>query len=141
MLRRLQVFKVFLSVISCESLDGIWRVGFFIFVKSLLNPSIYTCLLVRLAANSKGIIHGLHSNDDFSAYNLGNENGFSVFDGIQCSEYVVRKKVEYEMLERRHGDPSSLVANSSSARENLSWDPLYGSLENIILSAWNWHKK
>jgi len=85
--------------------------------------------------------YGIDNNDGFSAYNLGNGNGFSVFDVIQCSEYVVGKKVEYEILERRHGDPSSLVANSSIARENLSWNPLYGSLENIILSAWNWHKK
>ena len=36
--------------------------GFFIFVKSLLNPSIHACLLVRLAANSKGIIHVIIRN-------------------------------------------------------------------------------
>ncbi|MDB4456404.1 hypothetical protein N9141_01445 [bacterium] len=36
--------------------------GLFIFVKSLLNPSIHACLLVRLAANSKGIIHVIIRN-------------------------------------------------------------------------------
>ena len=36
--------------------------SFFIFVKSLLNPSIHACLLVRLAANSKGVIHVIMRN-------------------------------------------------------------------------------
>lgn len=83
---------------------------------------------------------GIDNISGFSAYNLGNGNGFSVLDVIECSEHITGSKVEYEILSRRHGDPVSLVANSSLALKKLSWQPSYGTLESIISSAWNWHK-
>lgn len=77
----------------------------------------------------------------FSAYNLGNSNGFSVLDVIRCSESVTNTSIEYCVSDRRQGDPAVLVADSNKAQEKLGWNPNFNSLEKIIDSAWNWHKK
>jgi UDP-glucose 4-epimerase len=34
-----------------------------------------------------------------------------------------------------------LVADSSRARKALGWQPAFEHLEDIIASAWNWHRR
>ena len=41
---------------------------------------------------------------------------------------------------RRVGDPAILVASSEKARRVLGWQPKLDSLEDIIATAWAWHK-
>ena len=43
-------------------------------------------------------------------------------------------------MERRAGDPAQLIASSEKAKKVLGWKPEHDSLEEIIASAWNWHK-
>lgn len=77
-------------------------------------------------------------------YNLGNGNGFSVQQVIDTAKKVVSiegKSIEVEEGSRRLGDPAVLVADSTLARQELSWKPNYCDLENIILHAWEWEKK
>ena len=38
------------------------------------------------------------------------------------------------------GAPARLVASSEKAKSVLGWKPVHDSLEEIIASAWNWHK-
>lgn len=91
-------------------------------------------------AHLLSLMFGINNNNGFSAYNLGNGSGFSVLDVIRCVERILSTRVEYDVLARRQGDPVSLVANSSLAIEKLSWKPSSGALEDIVVSAWNWHK-
>ena len=42
---------------------------------------------------------------------------------------------------RREGDPDILIADAAKAREILKWEPKYPDLEDIVETAWNWHKK
>jgi len=42
--------------------------------------------------------------------------------------------------ERREGDPAVLVADSSRARSELGWQPLYGDLDSIVSHAWGWEE-
>ena len=58
-------------------------VGFFIFVKSLLNPSIHACLLVRLAANSKGIIHVIIRNILVAKHSIDVGQSISIGRGLK----------------------------------------------------------
>jgi len=76
----------------------------------------------------------------FSAFNLGNGNGFSVLDVIGSCERVVKKTVPYDLDMRRVGDPPILVADSSAASCELDWEPKFGDLDALIQSAWEWHK-
>jgi UDP-glucose 4-epimerase len=80
-------------------------------------------------------------NKGFSAFNLGNGNGFSVLDVIGSCSRVVDQALGYKIDDRRSGDPGTLVADSSAAVNELDWKPVFNSLDEIIGSAWNWHNK
>ena len=42
--------------------------------------------------------------------------------------------------ERREGDPDVLIADSTKIKDELGWTPQY-DLEQIVESAWKWHRK
>lgn len=73
--------------------------------------------------------------------NLGNGSGFSVKQIIETAKKVTKRDFEVVFKGRRAGDPSSLVADSSKARELLNWKPKYANLEEIIAHAWNFEEK
>lgn len=75
-----------------------------------------------------------------SIYNLGNGNGFSVFDVIKTTEKVTNKKINYKISPRRKGDPAIVVASSTKAEVELGWKAEYKKLEEIIGSSWNYIK-
>lgn len=77
----------------------------------------------------------------FSAFNLGNGDGYSVLDVINTSRDLTGNPINFSFEERREGDPSVLIADSSSAESNLGWKPQYTELAQIISSAWTWHKQ
>ncbi len=72
--------------------------------------------------------------------NLGNGKGFSVLEVIDAARKITGKPIDSDILPRRSGDPSRLIADSSKAREILGWDPQFADLETIIGSAWAWHQ-
>jgi UDP-glucose 4-epimerase len=82
----------------------------------------------------------MKGNSGFSAFNLGNGSGFSVLDVIGSCESAVKKTIPYDLDMRRVGDPPMLVADSSAAAYELSWEPKFGSLDALIQSAWKWHE-
>ena len=72
-------------------------------------------------------------------YNLGNGNGFSVKEVIDTVEKVVGAPIKRQIVDRRAGDPASLVASSEKIQKELGWKPRYANLETIVASAWKWH--
>jgi UDP-glucose 4-epimerase len=74
------------------------------------------------------------------AFNLGSGQGFSVLEVIEASGRVVGSEVPYDFVDRRLGDPAVLVASSSLAAANLGWRAEIADLEEIIGSAWRWHR-
>jgi len=74
-------------------------------------------------------------------YNLGINKGYSVFDLIAAAEAVTGKRVNYSIKERRSGDPSKLIADSSLAQSELGWKPQYLDVENMIESTYNYFLK
>ena len=86
----------------------------------------------RLAV--KKLIDGAES--DF--YNLGIGKGFSVKEIIEVSEKITGKAINKEFVERREGDPPTLVADNKKAKQELSWNPQFTEIEDIIKTAWNW---
>ncbi len=82
----------------------------------------------------------LKKNKKSRIYNLGNEKGYSVKEIIKLSEKVTGKKINYKIGKRRSGDPAILVAGSKKIKEELGWAPKHNNPEEIIESAWNWHK-
>ena len=73
-------------------------------------------------------------------FNLGNGKGFSVKQVIDVARKVTNFDIPEVIADRREGDPAILIASSKKAKEILGWKPEHDSLEEIISSAWNWHK-
>ncbi|MFC2042081.1 UDP-glucose 4-epimerase GalE [Chloroflexota bacterium] len=71
-------------------------------------------------------------------YNLGNDNGYSVFEVIETVKKITGLDITVETYTKRPGDPIELVASSNRAREELGWTPRFPELESIIESAWKW---
>ena len=86
-------------------------------------------------------VNYLRDNGKSNVFNLGNGEGFSVKEIIKASRKVTNKEIIAEMADRRLGDPAKLIASSKKIKDKLGWEPKYTNIEDIIRSAWNWHKK
>ena len=75
------------------------------------------------------------------ALNLGNGEGFTVREVVETVGNVVGRRPATRAAERRPGDPASLVASSARAAERLGWCTEYASLEAIVRTAWDWHRR
>lgn len=71
-----------------------------------------------------------------TCYNLGNGQGFSIFEVLSAAEKVTGQKVDKVIGERRPGDPPILLADAAKAHDELRWHPRYPELETIIEHAW-----
>ncbi len=74
-------------------------------------------------------------------YNLGNGRGFSVREVIETARKITGHAIPAIESPRRPGDPAVLVASSEKIRSELNWKPQHATLEDIIGSAWEWHRK
>ncbi|MBE6880633.1 MAG: UDP-glucose 4-epimerase GalE [Ruminococcaceae bacterium] len=73
-------------------------------------------------------------------FNLGNGIGYSVREVIETARKVTGHPIPVTETPRRAGDTARLVASSEKAKTILGWNPVHNSLEEIIASAWKWHK-
>jgi UDP-glucose 4-epimerase len=81
------------------------------------------------------------SSRDKLIYNLGSGRGFTVREVIDSVRRVTGKPIEVEELARRPGDPAVLVASSEKISAELGWKPDYPNLDEIVASAWAWHRQ
>ena len=82
----------------------------------------------------------LLAGNESNIFNLGNGKGFSVKEVIDVARKVTENEIPSIVAPKREGDPAVLIASSNKAKEILGWMPEYNSLEEIISSAWKWHK-
>jgi UDP-glucose 4-epimerase len=75
------------------------------------------------------------------AINLGTGRGHSVFEVVDSVERVAKKPVAVRIGPRRTGDPAELVADAKKAARVLGWKAGNSGLDQIIESAWAWHRK
>ena len=73
-------------------------------------------------------------------FNLGNGVGFTVKEVIDVARAVTGHPIPARMEARRAGDPAQLIASSEKARSVLGWNPQHADLEEIVASAWKWHR-
>jgi UDP-glucose 4-epimerase len=74
-------------------------------------------------------------------FNLGNGEGYSVRQVIDTCRKVTGAPIPVVERPRRPGDPPRLVASADKARRELGWTPRFASLQQIVASAWHWHRK
>jgi UDP-glucose 4-epimerase len=82
----------------------------------------------------------LMAGGESNIFNLGNGVGFTVKEVIDTARKVTGHPIPAKITPRRAGDPAQLIASSEKAKTDLGWHPEHANLEEIIATAWNWHK-
>jgi UDP-glucose 4-epimerase len=101
-----------------------------------------TCIrdYIHIADLAQAHILGLQPGKQ-GFYNLGNGDGYSVRQVIETCEKLTGKTIPAIEKPRRPGDPPKLVASAEKAIRELGWKPKYPKLDQIVATAWAWHKK
>lgn len=82
----------------------------------------------------------LANGGESDIFNLGNGVGYSVREVIETARSVTGHPIPATEVPRRAGDPARLVASGEKAKRVLGWEPKIKKLDEIIASAWKWHK-
>lgn len=80
-------------------------------------------------------------HDKSNDFNLGSNQGFTVFEMIEALKKVSGIEVPYVIADRREGDPPVLVSSNEKAKTVLGWNPVHSEIEKILQDAWNWENK
>lgn len=75
-----------------------------------------------------------------SVYNLGNGDGYSVRQVIHAARKITGHAIPSVNKPRRPGDASRLISGSHRAIRDLGWCPKYPRIDQIMESAWKWHR-
>lgn len=79
-------------------------------------------------------------NRQAMTYNIGNGQGYSVREVIRTARQVTGINFPATEQERRPGDAPILVASAERLNDELGWTPQYPKLEDIVATAWAWHR-
>lgn len=87
-------------------------------------------------------IKALHRLENGAALklNLGTGRGHSVREVIETCRRITGKEIPETVAPRRPGDPPELIADASQAKQLLGWEPRFSHIEQIVESAWHWHR-
>ncbi|HSQ42536.1 MAG TPA: UDP-glucose 4-epimerase GalE [Fibrobacteraceae bacterium] len=77
----------------------------------------------------------LQTHDSFIV-NLGVSRGSSVLEVIQMAEQVSGRKVNYQIVDRRPGDPAEVVADPRMAKQLLGWEAHHSDLRTLVETTW-----
>jgi UDP-glucose 4-epimerase len=86
------------------------------------------------------VLEALSSREEL-VYNLGNGSGFSVREVIDAARAVTNREIRVVDAPRRAGDPAVLVAGSNRIKQELGWNPKFPDMDQIVESAWSWHRR
>jgi UDP-glucose 4-epimerase len=75
----------------------------------------------------------------YEYFNIGTGTGVSVLEILESFERATGEKVPHKIVERRAGDIEKIYADTLLANEELGWRA-ESTLDETLLSAWNWQK-
>jgi UDP-glucose 4-epimerase len=81
----------------------------------------------------------LVANKRSEAFNLATGKGDSVREVVNLCKQISGVDFKVDEVGRRPGDAVAIWADSTKAQQLLGWKPQY-NLEDMIQTAWNWHK-
>ena len=99
----------------------------YIHVEDLANAHLKTLDYLRLENES-------------ATFNCGYGHGYSVLEVVDAMKKVGGYDFPVQIGERRAGDPSVLVADSSLLKAKTGWTPAYEDIEKICASALTWER-
>lgn len=108
-------------------------------LKTVLMSADYVQVEDLIDAHILALKHVMETNKS-DVFNLGTAQGYSNLEILEAAKKVTGIDIPYTIGPRRGGDPDSLVADSSKARKVLGWKPKHENVDDVIATAWNWHK-
>lgn len=102
-----------------------------------------TCLRDYIHVNDLAAAHVAALEVDlpagaYEAVNVGTGQGHSVREVVEAVGRALGRPVPHSIGARRAGDPPSLVADASRARDLLGWEPVCSTLDRIVADALRW---
>lgn len=82
----------------------------------------------------------LKQESNFEFFNIGTGEGYSVMQLIKAFIKATSININYKIVPRRVGDIEKIWADTTISSKKLGWETKI-SLEESLLSSWNWEKK
>ncbi|MFZ5573415.1 MAG: UDP-glucose 4-epimerase GalE [Thermodesulfobacteriota bacterium] len=83
----------------------------------------------------------LRAGEPSDCVNIGTGNGYSITQIIKAAAAITGRAIPVVTCDRRKGDPPMLVADNSKAQRLLGWQAHFPGIEEILQTAWNWHRR
>ena len=80
-------------------------------------------------------------NNESLKVNLGSENGTNVTEMVDAARRITGKEIKADYVERRPGDPASLVATAKYAYEKLGWKAEHSDIDTLVSSMWKAYQR
>lgn len=108
-----------------------------------IRDYIHVCDLAtaHVKAVEKLLARAEQTDGFYDALNLGIGTGYSVRQVVEAVRTVTGRAFRVEDVDRRPGDPATLVADASRARRELDWQPRFPDLSDMIEHAWRFRQK
>ena len=100
---------------------------------SYICLKIYTLITLRRLINQKNL-------EKVDIFNIVTGKGTWVLQVITAFKKVSGQKLNYKIVSRREGDVVLAFASTTKANNILGWKAT-STLEEGLLSAWNWEQK
>jgi UDP-glucose-4-epimerase GalE len=105
-----------------------------------------TCIRDYIHVTDLGTAHVaaidyLLSGNSSDSFNLGTGQGRSVLEVLEQAMRATGTRFAVRKMPRRTGDPPALVADPRKANSILRWSACHSGIDEIVASAWNWHRK
>jgi UDP-glucose 4-epimerase len=100
-----------------------------------------TCIRDYIHVNDLAEAHVLAlewigAHDTSLTVNLGSETGVTVTEMIEAARRITGKPIPADIVERRPGDPASLVSTAAFARQTLGWRASCSDVDSLVSSTW-----
>ncbi len=83
---------------------------------------------------------GFLNHNDSEIFNIGYSKGYSVNEVCKIMKKVSNFDFKIDIVEKREGDPSHVIANNKKILEKMNWQPKYDNLELICESSYRWEQ-
>mgnify|MGYP000339053749 CR=1 FL=1 len=107
---------------------------------SCIRDFIHVVDLANAHVKSLEYLNETTKTNFYDTFNIGTGQGSSVLELINSFEKVTNQKLNFKVGKRRKGDVAQCYANVIKANKMLNWKSEL-SIEDSLLSAWNWEKK
>ncbi len=95
--------------------------------------------VVDLANGHVKALSKLLDNKGVSIYNLGTGKGYSVLEIVNAFIKENKINIPYKIVSRRSGDVAVSYADSTKAKKELGWMPIYG-IEDMVRDSYNFYR-